>query len=59
MKTISEIAVLSGHKTNRIKFAIKCLKLKEDRRVGNCLLFGPEKEQLILNYANTDHRKKE
>lgn len=58
MKTISEIACESGHKANRIKFAIMKLKLKEDRRVGNCLLFGGEKEQQIVNYANTDHRKR-
>lgn len=58
MKTISEIAIESGHNVNRIKHSIRVLGLKEDRRIGNCLLFEAEKEIKILAYADEDHRRK-
>lgn len=59
LKTIQEIVQTSGHNVYRIKHSIRVLKLEADRKVGNCLLFGPEKEKMVLAYADKDHRQKE
>ena len=57
-KTISDMALESGLKRNRIVFVIRFNKFLADKMIGHCCLYNEEKARKIIDFAKIDHRLK-